>query len=57
MEKITEEEVDGVFERVYMNVLSKHHQSTDKYQPTHYTRTLSNGGFDKVKYYRLNSNK
>jgi hypothetical protein len=53
MIKLLEEDIDKNYVQVHMGLQSKYQQSQSKNQPTHFTMTLGENGFDKVKYYRL----
>jgi hypothetical protein len=53
MIKLLEEDIDKNYVQVHMGLQSKYHQPQSKNQPTHFTMTLGENGFDKVKYYRI----
>jgi hypothetical protein len=53
MIKLLEEDIDKNYVQVHMGLQSKYQQSQSKNQPTHFTMTLGENGFDKVKYYRI----
>ena len=53
MIKLLGEDIDKNYVQVYMGLQSKYQQSHSKNQPTHFTMTLGENGFDKVKYYRI----
>jgi hypothetical protein len=54
MIKLLEEDIGENYVQVHMGLQSKYQQSHSKNQPTHFTMTLGENGFDKVKYYRIN---
>ena len=53
MVKLLEKDIDENYVQVHMGLQSKYQQSQPKNQPTHYTMTLGENGFDVVKYYRI----
>tara|TARA_R110000803_G_scaffold129962_1_gene197345 strand:+ start:524 stop:700 length:177 start_codon:yes stop_codon:yes gene_type:complete len=53
MVKILETDIDKNYTRVQMGLQTEYQQSQPKNQPTHYTMTPGEDGFDTVKYYRL----
>jgi len=57
MIRLLEEDVDEKYINIKMGVLGIYQHSQSKNQPTHYTMTLGDNGFDKVKYYILDLDK
>jgi hypothetical protein len=53
MERINETDITSDYVPIYMGLQSKYQQGKIQNQPTHYTMTPGENGFDKVKYYRL----
>ena len=53
MQKINETEITSDYTPIYMGLQSKYQQGKIKNQPTHYTMTPGDDGFDEVRYYRL----
>ena len=52
LERIEKEKLDSSFEEVKMSLLSTYEKKDLKNHPTHFTMTLGENGFDKIKYYR-----
>ena len=57
MIRLLEKDVDEKYINIKMGVLGIYQHSQSKNQPTHYTMTLGDNGFDKVKYYILDLDK
>lgn len=53
MIRLKEEDITDKFTPIHIGLQSKYQQGKIESQPTHFTMTLGNDGFDKVKYYRL----
>lgn len=53
MKRINETDITSDYVPIHMSLQSKYQQSQPKNQPTHYTMTPGENGFDKVRYYRL----
>ena len=54
MKRINETDITSDYVPIHMGLQSKYQQGKIENQPTHYTMTLGDNGFDKVKYYRKN---
>jgi hypothetical protein len=54
MKRINETDITSDYTPIHMGLQSKYQQGKIENQPTHYTMTLGDNGFDKVRYYRLN---
>ena len=54
MKRINEIDITSGYTQVHMGLQSKYQQGKMENQPTHYTMTIGDNGFDKVRYYRKN---
>jgi hypothetical protein len=52
MKRINETDITSDYTPIRMGLQSKYQQGKIENQPTHYTMTLGENGFDKVKYYK-----